>query len=85
MARAPMLVDVRLPQWGMEMREGKVVFWLRSVGDSVNEDDDLAEVETDKVVETVIAPCSGNLTEIRVDAGQTVPVGSVLAVINEVD
>ena len=75
MARAPMLVDVRLPQWGMEMREGKVVFWLRSVGDSVNEDDDLAEVETDKVVETVIAPCSGNLTEIRVDAGQTVPVG----------
>ena len=85
MARAPMLVDVRLPQWGMEMREGKVVSWLRSVGDSVNEDDDLAEVETDKVVETVIAPCSGNLTEIRVDAGQTVPVGSVLAVINEVD
>jgi pyruvate/2-oxoglutarate dehydrogenase complex dihydrolipoamide acyltransferase (E2) component len=69
----------------MDMREGQIVSWVRSAGESVDEDDELAEVETAKAVEMVIAPCSGRLVEICVEAGVTVPVGSVLAVIDELD
>ena len=80
-----MLVEVRLPQWGMDMREGTVLQWVRSVGDTVAEDDVLAEVETAKAVEDLIAPCSGRLMAILADAGATVPVGSVVAQIEEPD
>ena len=78
-----MLVDVRLPQWGMGMQEGTIVKWLRAVGESVDEDDALAEVETAKAVEELIAPCAGRLAEIHAQAGETVPVGAVLALIEE--
>ena len=77
------LTEVRLPQWGMEMREGTLTTWLLEVGDWVDEDDEMAEVETSKAVEMVIAPCTGKVTEIQVEAGATVPVGTVLAVIEE--
>ena len=78
-----LLTEVRLPQWGMEMREGTLTTWLLEVGDWVDEDDQMAEVETSKAVEMVIAPCTGKVTEIQVEAGATVPVGTVLAVIEE--
>lgn len=76
--------EVRLPQWGMEMRDGTLTKWLLEVGDWVDEDDEMAEVETSKAVELIIAPCTGKVTEIRVDAGATIPVGTVLAVIEEI-
>lgn len=80
-----MLVEVRLPQWGMDMREGTIVAWTRSVGDTIAEDDVLAEVETDKVAGEVIAPCSGLLVEIVVPEGETVTISTVLAMIDEAD
>jgi pyruvate/2-oxoglutarate dehydrogenase complex dihydrolipoamide acyltransferase (E2) component len=46
-----MRIEVLLPQWGMGMSEGTIVNWLKAVGESVNEDEPLAEVEAEKVTE----------------------------------
>lgn len=77
-------VDVLLPQWGMGMSEGTITSWLKAVGERVQEDEPLAEVEAEKVEETLESPASGTLVEIKVPEGETVEVRSVVAVI-EVD
>jgi pyruvate/2-oxoglutarate dehydrogenase complex dihydrolipoamide acyltransferase (E2) component len=74
-------VEVLLPQWGMGMNEGTVLSWLKAVGETVTEDEPLAEIEAEKVEETLEAPASGTLTEIRVAEGDTAEVRSVLAII----
>lgn len=77
-------VEVLLPQWGMGMSEGTVTAWLKAVGDMVTEDEPLAEVEAEKVEETLESPATGRLVEIRVPVGDTVEVRTVVAII-EVD
>ena len=74
-------VEVLLPQWGMGMSEGTITTWLKAVGDTVDEDEALAEVEAEKVEETLESPASGVLAEIRVPEGETVEVRTVVAVI----
>lgn len=74
-------IEVLLPQWGMGMSEGAIVEWLKSVGDRVVEDEPLAEVESEKVEETLESPATGTLTEILVQAGETVEVRTLVAVI----
>lgn len=76
-----MRVDVLLPQWGMGMSEGTIVEWLKKVGDTVAEDEPLAEVEAAKVEETLESPATGTLVEIVVAEGETVEVRSLIAVI----
>jgi pyruvate/2-oxoglutarate dehydrogenase complex dihydrolipoamide acyltransferase (E2) component len=78
-------VDVLLPQWGMGMSEGVIVEWLKGVGDQVTEDDPLAEVESEKVEETLEAPATGVLLEILVQEGETAEVRTVVAVIETAD
>jgi pyruvate/2-oxoglutarate dehydrogenase complex dihydrolipoamide acyltransferase (E2) component len=65
----------------MGMSEGTITTWLKSVGDTVSEDEPLADVEAEKVEETLEAPASGTLTEIVVPEGETVEVRSVVAYI----
>lgn len=74
-------VEVLLPQWGMGMSEGTITAWLKAVGDHVTEDEPLAEVEAEKVEETLESPATGTLVEIRVPEGETVEVRSVIAII----
>jgi pyruvate/2-oxoglutarate dehydrogenase complex dihydrolipoamide acyltransferase (E2) component len=74
-------IKVLLPQWGMGMSEGTVVKWLKAVGDTVAEDEPLAEVEAEKATEVVESPAAGTLTEILVDAGTLVEVRSPIAII----
>lgn len=74
-------VEVLLPQWGMGMSEGTITSWLKNVGDSVTEDEPLAEVEAEKVEETLEAPATGTLSEIVVPEGETVEVRAVVAYI----
>ena len=74
-------VEVLLPQWGMGMSEGTITTWLKAVGDPVSEDEPLAEVEAEKVEETLESPASGVIAEIRVPEGETVEVRTVVAVI----
>jgi pyruvate/2-oxoglutarate dehydrogenase complex dihydrolipoamide acyltransferase (E2) component len=74
-------VEVLLPQWGMGMSEGTITSWLKAVGDTVAEDEPLAEVEAEKVEETLESPAAGTLVELRVPEGETVDVRTVVAVI----
>ena len=76
-----MKVEVLLPQWGMGMSEGTITSWLKAVGDTVAEDDPIAEVEAEKVEETLEAPATGTLAEIVVPEGETVEVRTVVAYI----
>jgi len=66
---------------GETVDEGTVNAWHKAVGDQVTEGDALLEIGTDKVDSEIPAPASGTLAEIRVAQDQTVPVGTVLAVI----
>lgn len=74
-------VEVLLPQWGMGMSEGTITTWLKAVGDDVAEDEALAEVEAEKVEETLEAPATGKVVEILVPEGDTVEVRTPVAVI----
>ena len=76
-------IKVLLPQWGMGMSEGTIVKWMKSVGDTVVEDEPLAEVEAEKATETLESPGAGTITEILVQEGGTVPVRTVLAIIEK--
>ncbi|MEN9748247.1 MAG: hypothetical protein RLZZ603_939 [Actinomycetota bacterium] len=78
-----MRVEVLLPQWGMGMSEGSIVRWLKQVGDVVAEDEALAEVEAEKVEETLESPAAGTIVEILVPEGQAVEVRTVVAIIEQ--
>ncbi|MFE0542942.1 biotin/lipoyl-containing protein, partial [Streptomyces sp. NPDC058891] len=73
--------DVVLPALGESVTEGTVTRWLKSVGDSVEADEPLLEVSTDKVDTEIPAPSSGVLLEIVVGEDETAEVGAKLAVI----
>jgi pyruvate dehydrogenase E2 component (dihydrolipoamide acetyltransferase) len=74
-------MDVLMPQLGETVAEGKISTWYKSVGDAVKPGDNLFEIETDKVSMEVPATSPGVISEIRVSAGETAPVGAVVAVI----
>lgn len=74
--------EVKMPQMGESIAEGTIVKWLKHVGDSVKRDEPLFEISTDKVDAEIPAPTSGVLAEIMVQEGETVPVNTVVAVIN---
>lgn len=76
-----MSVNVTMPKMGMTMKVGKVSKWYKSEGDSVEKGEDLFEVETEKITNKIESPGSGLLFQIVVPAGETVPVGTILAVI----
>ena len=76
-------VEVLLPQWGMGMSEGTITTWLKAVGDTVAEDEALAEVEAEKVEETLESPAAGTLVEILVQAGDTVDVRTAVAILED--
>ena len=75
--------EVTLPALGESVSEGTVSRWLKNVGDRVETDEALVEVSTDKVDTEVPSPVSGTVLEIRVGVDETVPVGSVLAVVGD--
>ncbi|PHX93579.1 MAG: dihydrolipoyllysine-residue succinyltransferase [Acidimicrobium sp.] len=75
------MADIRLPQLGETVTEGTITRWFKKVGDVVAADEPLFEVSTDKVDTEVPSPVAGTLTEIRVNEGDTVPVGTVIAVV----
>ncbi|HEX6757777.1 MAG TPA: 2-oxoglutarate dehydrogenase, E2 component, dihydrolipoamide succinyltransferase [Propionibacteriaceae bacterium] len=76
--------EVTLPELGESVTEGTVSRWLKQVGESVEADEPLLEVSTDKVDTEIPSPTSGTLLEIRVQEDETVEVGAVLGVIGEV-
>jgi pyruvate dehydrogenase E2 component (dihydrolipoamide acetyltransferase) len=75
------LVDVVMPQMGVSVSEGTITKWVKSEGDSVEADETLLEISTDKVDTEVPSPASGVVQQILVQEGETVEVGTKLAVI----
>ena len=74
-------LEVTMPQMGESITEGTITKWLKNVGDTVQRDEPIFEISTDKVDAEIPSPVAGKLTEIRVQEGATVTVGSVVAVI----
>jgi 2-oxoglutarate dehydrogenase E2 component (dihydrolipoamide succinyltransferase)/2-oxoisovalerate dehydrogenase E2 component (dihydrolipoyl transacylase) len=74
-----MATDISMPQLGESIAEGTVVKWLVPVGGMIEKDQSLLEVETEKVALEIPSPATGVLTEIVVQEGETVPVGTLLA------
>jgi 2-oxoglutarate dehydrogenase E2 component (dihydrolipoamide succinyltransferase) len=74
-------MDVLMPQLGETVAEGTVATWHKKEGDKVQADDILCDIETDKVSMEIPSPKTGTLAKILVGDGQTVPVGTVLAVV----
>src|SRR5438094_5415658 len=74
-------IDVLMPQMGESIAEGTLSKWLKKLGDAVKRDEPLFEISTDKVDAEIPAPSAGVLAEIKVQEGQTVPVQTLVAVI----
>ncbi|HMA45531.1 MAG TPA: dihydrolipoamide acetyltransferase family protein [Gemmatimonadales bacterium] len=74
-------IDVLMPQMGESIAEGTLSKWLKKLGDSVKRDEPLFEISTDKVDAEIPAPAAGTLAEIKVQEGQTVPVQTLVAVL----
>jgi pyruvate dehydrogenase E2 component (dihydrolipoamide acetyltransferase) len=79
-----MAVDVIMPQMGESIFEGTITKWLKKPGDRIERDEPLFEISTDKVDAEIPAPSAGVLKEIKVTEGQTVPIQTVVAVIDAV-
>jgi pyruvate dehydrogenase E2 component (dihydrolipoyllysine-residue acetyltransferase) len=78
-----MATEVTMPQMGESIAEGTIVRWIKKVGDTVDRDEPLFEISTDKVDAEIPSPAAGVLTEIKVNEGETVAVNSVVATIGE--
>jgi 2-oxoglutarate dehydrogenase E2 component (dihydrolipoamide succinyltransferase) len=77
------MADIQMPQLGESVTEGTITKWFKQVGEQINEDEVLFEVSTDKVDSEVPSPVSGVISEIKVPEGETVDVGTVLAVVSD--
>jgi pyruvate dehydrogenase E2 component (dihydrolipoamide acetyltransferase) len=77
------VADIEMPQLGETVTEGTITRWFKQVGDPIGQDEVLFEVSTDKVDSEVPSPEAGYLLEIKVPEGDTVDVGTVLAVLGD--
>jgi len=78
-----MTIEIKVPQLPESVTDATLVGWHKKVGESVRRDDNLVDLETDKVVLEVPAPASGTLIEIKVSDGATVTSGELLAILDE--
>ena len=78
-------VDVVMPQMGVSVSEGTITRWRKQVGERVEADETIVEISTDKVDTEVPSPGSGIVSEILVAEGETVDVGTRIAVITSGD
>ncbi len=75
--------EVTMPQMGESIAEGTITTWLKKVGEHVERDEPLFEISTDKVDAEIPSPAAGVLREIKVQPGQTVPINTVVALLEE--
>src|SRR5437660_10503936 len=78
-----MAYELKLPDLGEGLTEGEIARWLVSEGQEVAEDDPLVEIQTDKTTVEIPSPAAGKVTQILVEEGKVVPVGTVLVVIGD--
>lgn len=78
-----MVTEFKFPDVGEGITEGRIKTWLVKVGDKIEEDDNMAQVETDKAIVDMPSPADGTILEIKVPEGEKVQVGEVMIVIGE--
>src|SRR5579871_3265580 len=78
-----MTTEIKVPQLPESVADATLVAWHKQPGDAVRRDENLADLETDKVVLEVPAPLNGVVREIRIQSGTTVTAGQVLAVLDD--
>src|SRR6476620_9050461 len=76
------LVDVVMPQMGVSVSEGTITRWAKAVGETIEADETIVEISTDKVDTEVPSPASGVVRELFAGEGDTVPVNTRIAVID---
>src|SRR3970282_2033756 len=76
-------MEVIMPKMGESVSEGTIIKWHKKEGDKIKRDEIIFEISTDKVDTEIPSPADGILTEIKAKEGDTVDVGTVVAVINE--
>tara|TARA_B100001964_G_C14249784_1_gene609317 strand:+ start:3715 stop:3942 length:228 start_codon:yes stop_codon:yes gene_type:complete len=74
-------MDIIMPRIGETVEEGTIIKWLKKIGDQVSEGEIICEIETSKSIMELPSSIKGILKEIKVNAGETVAVGTLLAVI----
>nr|WP_109433864.1 dihydrolipoamide acetyltransferase family protein [Aquimarina sp. AU119] len=77
------IIELKMPKMGESISEATILNWLKNVGDTVEEDETILEVATDKVDSEVPSPCAGVITEILFQSNEVVEIGKVIAIINE--
>jgi 2-oxoglutarate dehydrogenase E2 component (dihydrolipoamide succinyltransferase) len=80
-----MIYEMALPKFAHAMTEGEIAEWFKEVGDNVEEEEVLFDLITEKVTVPVESPVAGTISEIKVDIGETVPVGTIVALIETED
>ena len=78
-----MTVNIKMPKWDPTIKVGKITRWFKQEGDSVDQGEDLFEVETDNITKKVESPAGGVLSQIVIQAGKKVPVKVVVAFLTE--
>ena len=78
-----MTTDVIMPKLGESITEGTILEWKKNIGDSIQRDETILEISTDKVDSEVPSPASGVLLEILYNTNETVPVGEIIAKIGD--
>lgn len=78
------MTKVILPELGEGIEKATVSYWYFKEGDKINEKDDLVEITTDKATFNLPSPCPGIISEILAHEGDTVNIGEILAIIEEV-
>ena len=76
-----MLVDVVMPKMGESIQEGKILRWMKKPGDKIELDESILEISTDKVDSEIPSPAAGFLSKIVVPEGETVEVGTIIAIV----
>ncbi|HEC00231.1 MAG TPA: acetoin dehydrogenase dihydrolipoyllysine-residue acetyltransferase subunit [Sphingomonadales bacterium] len=79
------IAALTMPKWGMSMTAGKVVGWLEDEGNEIKQRDEILEIETEKTVNVLEAPCDGKLARKVAQLGEELQVGALLGVITQVD
>ena len=77
------MVEIRMPEAGFNITEGKIVQWYKKIGDKVEEGENIVSVETDKITVDIPSEVAGVLHDTRCKEGEVVPVGSVVGIITE--
>lgn len=74
-----MIVEIKVPKWGITMEDAEIANWFVQEGETVIEGQALAELETDKTINELTSPCSGQVISIVATVGELVVVGQVIA------